>query len=60
MSESSTWITRDDSGHAMRKILEAATASRKTYILQLRDELRAYVRLSIFARNESLANSFGL
>lgn len=42
MSESCIWITRDEHGQAVRKIVEAAPASKKAYILDLRDELRDY------------------
>lgn len=43
MSESACWINRDENGTLMRRILEAAAPARKSYILDLRDELRAFV-----------------
>ena len=45
MSESAAWIHRDEGGHAMKRILDAAPASRKSYILDLRDELKTFVSL---------------
>lgn len=43
MSESAHWVWRDEGGHALRRILDAAPQSRKGYILELRDELKTFV-----------------
>jgi hypothetical protein len=44
MSESTAWITNDESNHYLRRIIEAFPANRKSYVLELKDELQAYVR----------------
>lgn len=43
MSESSAWITKDESGQHLRKIIEAFPAARKSYVLELKEDLENYV-----------------
>jgi len=43
MSESSAWIINDESGHHLRRIIEAFPAARKSYVLELKEDLEKYV-----------------
>lgn len=44
MSESTAWITNDESNHQLRRIIEAFPASKKSYVLELKEDLENYVR----------------
>lgn len=43
MSETASWIHRDEGGQFIKRILDAAPPARKSYILELRSELRSFV-----------------
>lgn len=49
MSESCAWIINDESGQHLRKIIEAFPAARKSYVLELKEDLENYVRLLAYS-----------
>lgn len=53
MSESSAWITNDESSHHLRRIVEAFPAARKSYVLELKEDLENYVSLLLSSTSGS-------